>query len=696
MPLDAFLLPDATVSAGGWVPTGAASIHLAIDDPDGADDDNTTYAQGSSPTGDAFIVSVGPMTDAVAINSVIALVRVNNAGSGSGQEVRFGLRIGSTNYLTAYTGVSSSSYTTLSNTWTTNPATSAPWTKPQLDDVQVYVETRDTVAAIDSVRVTSARLKVSYEPIAAGITDAREIATKYLIDHRQLRDTAEVVSRLYALDRGLMEDYSVVHMAMPHPQGRGAGMKQTDRWLGQKRKHVIDPNSMTVTSTLYGRRGYLFTHVDGLESRRSSSPTEDGVMVMGTGGARVYERASHAWGPDPGSGLVVQIGHNTRPIFLNGTLLENFAGNGFAHSSAKDGSGSIGVGKVVATGTGVNGSSFTAEAGPPEPYFDPSVSNYAYKWVAGTPHTTDQVATWPTTPSYTANSKVRVWFYYSNGGTGNGSRLRWRLQRGVDGLYWNDGTSTWAAGPIDNIVALSATRIQFLSKRIDVGSNATTLTFSALQTGGIGTDGRIDRLYHLQGEENYWATSPVVTDASLYSRAIQKFKIAHSNAQPVLRNAGFTLLIDITWIWDAADMIAYGGFPRIFDQTYDSNNYWRAYWNSGGGGHLDFECKVAGSLVVATFLLSPVKGASDTLAFRATTAAGELWWPGVGLAPRTNSVFVNGVKGTDVVRSGDPTETSTDCYIGTDSVGNAVNASIRRLRISQEIYTDEEIARGIA
>jgi hypothetical protein len=205
-----------------------------------------------------------------------------------------------------------------------------------------------------------------------------------------------------------------------------------------------------------------------------------------------------------------------------------------------------------------------------------------------------------------------------------------------------------------------------------------------------GTAAREDFVYHVQSEGNYWATSPVVTDAAVYAREIQKHRVENNSGKRSLRNDRFTGFLDVETLWDAADMDAYGGFPLVFEARHDASNWWRAFYNSGVGSRLDFEARVAGTTFLTTVPWAPVAGTPYRLGFLATSALGEL-----GLPPRSFVAFVNGVPGVASTRTGDPTEAGTcDLYIGTDSLGNALNAHVRRIRFAPEVYTFEEIARG--
>lgn len=681
-----YLYPDGTTTAGAsWAPTGAASIHLAIDDTQGAPDDDTTYAQGSQVTWDYFICTLAPMVDVVEITQIKIVVRHAKAGgAGASQELDFGIRIGSTNYLNGSVSPGAA-YAENTKTWTTNPATSAAWTKPQLDDLSIVVGTQDTVKPTDSVRVTQVYVEVTYQPIPAGISPVREIASQRLRRYRRPLEEMSVEAGLEMLDLELMDDLSVSHPAGPNASGTGWGSTNWKRRLHQYREETIDLNRMTVSMRTRGRRGFLCTFWDSAESRRSSSAAEDGVARLTTGGTLTYERNSHQWIEDPGSRLVVQIGLNQKPIAYQGMNLDNFASNYLQHSNCSEGATS--VAGLTVSGTGVNGSAFAEEASPTQAVFDSSVSGYAYKFTKGTPVASTLQINWPNTANVPANTNMRFSVDHQGAAGAAQDELLWDIQRSSDGWYWNDSTAAWSAGAKFNTFGTAATRRRDSSKVIPVGAAIVQLGLRLYIANG-GTNGYVARVYHVQLEDNAWATSRVPTTASTYARAIQKYHITNTSGKRAINATCGTFMCQFIPEWAAADMNTYGGFPAFFDMTYDASNWIRLYYNSGAPNRLDFEIRASGTTYTATKPWTPVAGTTYKLAARWTSSAGEL-----GLTARTLSVFVDGVKGTDTTRAADPTESTVDLYIGGDSAGNAVNGFLSRILFSQEVYTDEEIAR---
>ncbi len=674
----AVLYPDGVVAAGSWGPVGAATSNAATDDPIGFPDGDATYTQGSNTTWDYLYMSLGPMTDAVEILSITAWSIYNNAGAGAFQEFDFGIRIGSTNYLNG-TLTPVAGYTTSSKTWTTNPATSAPWTKAQLDDLMIVAGTQDTSGSVDSVRVTSTYVTVEYQPIPAGISPAREIASHRLRLYRRPLEEMSVDVPLAMLDLELGDDFSVTHPAGPNSDGTGWGATNWKRRLHQLRSETIDLNNMTVSYTSRGRRAFLCTDWDTAFASRSSSAVEDGVARLGVGGTNTYTRASSMWVEDPGSRLVVLKAVNEKPMAYGGLLLESSATNLLTLSSNVDGS---------VAGLSLSGASgaVTSETASTQPLFDSSVTANNYKWTAGSPHSADLRATWAPTALLSANTITRVSIDYMDNGSVSGDRLHWRVRRS-DGMYWDDsGSGSWVVGATDNPLTLAPTRTRAISNRIDVGSGATRLTLSMVLLSG-GTAGRIARVYHAQIEDKAWATSRIVTTATPYTRALQTYSVTNTAGKRPISSTCGTYLAQVEPLFTAADALAGGTDLYLLDMTYDASNWFRVYYDVSAGNLL-FEIRAAGTTTTATKAWSPVRGTTYKIAARWTSSAGEL-----GLTARTHTIFIDGVKGTDATRAGDPSHSSADMYRGGNSAGAACNSSYTRHLLTQVVLSDAEVSR---
>jgi hypothetical protein len=681
-----YLRCDATVSTGSWGPVGGTNV-TAVADPVGAPDDNTSYVQGSNTTWDDIIYSMGPMIDAVEITEVKMFVRFNNAGAGAGQEIDYGIRIGSTNYLNG-TLSPTLAYADSTKSWLVNPATSALFTKAQLDDIQVIIRTQDTSGAVDSVRLTQTYLEVTYQPIPAGISPARQIGAHRLRMYRRPLEEMPIDVPLAMLDLELGDDLSVTHPAGPNDAGDGWGATNWKRRLHQLREESIDLNAMTVTYRTRGRRQFLCTDWDTAVTARSSSQVEDGVARLTVGGTVTHTRASNAWVDDPGSRLITLKAVNEKPYSYAGTtgygalLMESSATNYLVHSSA-----AAGATAVAALTVGLGSGTFAEESAPTQALFSADVSDYAYKFTAGSPHAADKRVTWPATASINANTDVRFSIDYMDTGTVAGDRLTYRIQRASDSNYWNDSTGAWGVGAVDNPLTLAATRTRAWSKVIDVGGSNTTLTVTLATLSG-GTAARVDRVYHVQLENLAWVTSHIVTGASTYTRALQTYTVTNTSGKRPLNSTGGTWMCRIVPHYTAADALATGTDLYFLDLTYDASNWFRIYYDVSAGNLL-FEIRAAGTTTTATKAWSPTRGTTYKLAGRWTSSAGEL-----DLTARTHSIFIDGVKGTDATRAADPTVSTSDLYRWGNSSGAAANGYVSRWLLTQAVYSDAEIARG--
>jgi hypothetical protein len=261
-----------------------------------------------------------------------------------------------------------------------------------------------------------------------------------------------------------------------------------------------------------------------------------------------------------------------------------------------------------------------------------------------------------------------------------GANYRWALARTVDGRFWNDTTLTWDVGSVYNSFTASTVLKRDRSKAIPIGAAATTVTFYVIQVAG-GTVLRVNRTYHVQLEPGTHPTSRIVTDAVMVTRAAQTYTIPNLPGARVFNNTSGSGMCRVRTSWNGADA---PDFPVLWETKFGAGNYWTVWWY-GATKLLYFTMAVGGVEYNATIPWLPIADTDYLLGWRWTSAAGEL-----GLAARTISIFVDGVKGIDSVRSGDPIEASTL------TLGAGWNGTIRRFLLTQEVYTDRQMASGVA
>ena len=122
---------------------------------------------------------------------------------------------------------------------------------------------------------------------------------------------------------------------------------------------------------------------------------------------------------------------------------------------------------------------------------------------------------------------------------------------------------------------------------------------------------------------------------------------------------------------------------------HDANNYAFVYYNSMDRKWY-FAQNVAGTPLITGVAHTPAAGTRYVIGVRCTGSRGEL-----GLAPYTASIFVNGVKGTDVVHAAAMTEAATSTFdIGSAAGTVPFRGRIRRRISRQIVLTDTEMARS--
>jgi hypothetical protein len=637
------LIPDSDVSNdAGWAAVGGGTFFSKIDDGP-THDGTSTVITGTSLAESRIRFGLTPMVDLLAVSKITLRFVVDNNGGGADHRSRAGVRIGTTDYMDpTWHSSSVGSFTTYDYDLPTNPATGASWTKADLDDLVLVLAVDDPSVGPDTSRITMACAVVTYAPLPAGISDAREKASHLIRERRFPRETVRMETTLRGLDLKLGDDVSFIHFAGPakpkvvpvgskddrDPADFGWRAEPWNRRLLRLRHRTTDLNRMTTKLEFDGRSGFLCTFWDSAESQRSSSPIEDGTARLTTGGAVTFTRPSKAWLEDPGSGLVTEYAVNQKPVTIGGLLLETASENLLVHSSGIDGTSVL----PAPTGAGVNGSSVTAETSPPSALFAQLVGAQAIKLTAGTPLAVDLVQPWPTTASVPSSTRVRFSVDHMDD---PGANFRWRLQRGVDGFYWNEATSSWGAAVTNNVFTASTTRVRDRSTVINVGSNATTLTLSCLQLAGP-PNGRANRIYHLQLEAKHFASSRIVTRGSTYTRAACVYKVENNSGSRAFNNSGGTFLCEFVPLYfDPGDPLP-GTLAHVFDVQHDANNRWRLYQDHAVTA-LTFAATVGGvtyGTANASFL--PARATTYRLACRWTSAAGEL-----GIPPRSLDVFVN-------------------------------------------------------
>lgn len=522
-----------------------------------------------------------------------------------------------------------------------------------------------------------------YDPIPLELERVRVLATMRLLARRQPRALVRINGPFLLADVEPMSLLPWSHRAAPSADGLGWGELEWQRRPTRPLALTIDPNKMTVSVVAEDVRRQLLMMYDEGRSFISGASIADGIgrVYVGT---RTYNRDSKAWVADPSNGEVRELGYDIEKISgdeFSGMLLEHQSGNQLLRSSFISGTTGLTI-----VGDGVNGSAVAGTAN--FPLFETAVTAFSLEILSGSPHAADLVVLWPTTGTIPADSLCRVSIDHKDDAT---AQLYWGVRRNFDNNYWNDATQAWQATVPNNVIPISTVTARFISSRIDLGANASTMTFFVFNLAG-GTAGRVNLAHHVQLEALPWATSRMVNDATGMTRLGETLTYTNNSGARNWPSTGWTVTFEFISQWTVADIT--GAFAPIivefFRVSHDANNYIRMYHSGVTPGFLEMEICVAGVSSFATAPISPVRGTPIRVGARLVSTSGEH-----GLAAYTSSVFVDGVKGTDAVAAGFPTEAanSTITVGGGGASLPPVSGVIRRWRVTQLVLSDTEIAR---
>jgi hypothetical protein len=559
-------------------------------------------------------------------------------------------------------------------------------------DLQIVIDVPSDNAAV--ARVSESAFFVDGTPAEVGV--GREIGTAYMrIVRRPVRFT-DLDVEPEILDVEIMDDVSLTHYAHPLTRILGyrdemgiwrPGLETWQRVLTQHREIQTDLNTFVSRISLRDRRWDLVTFYDSAESQRTLANIEDGVAILTWGGARVYTRPSLAWIEDPGSGLVVVLASNQRPIGLGGFQPESFSAQLLKRSSAVDGATDI-----TSTGDGT----LTAEASPPTPVFDEDVTPNAFLFTAGSPHTSDNIAEWPESASPPSNATLRLSVDHLDD---VGATLEWQMERTSDNEFFDDTSGDWDAANVWNELTVRTTKFRDKSLFKIPLDAADSVIFRMRQASG-GTSARLNRVYHVQLENNGvgHVTSRIVTDEFDRARELQLYEVQETG----FNNTHGTFFCEFVPFWNAVDMNVTANFPSFFEVQYIGDTFfrdgWLLYYNGTAENTLTFECRVDNVAYTVNIPFTPVAGTLYQVMVR--------WLPldvaAFGHLAGAISVFVGepgAIAAAHDVRPANPDKSPGEdnerhMYVGTSPVATSVNGVMRRIYFTQQIFSDAEIQAG--
>lgn len=503
-----------------------------------------------------------------------------------------------------------------------SPATGLPWTRAELSGLGLRLTwdpNAGTGAVLGgkSVDWHQCYVDVSY-------TAAANVSPASLAVLSRMANRYRTPPRIYKVDAPLrFLDYEIGDDVPVEDPRKGWGQKPWQRGRLRIIGMRLIPSKNCVALTLEDVRPQLTTcWIQGraLAAVDGTRAVGDGVAMLNPGSTVTVDRASPKYLDSPAgidfqdAGPVVRVLNNTWPADRFGTLIERTRQNELVRSSFVSG------GADLTESAGSGSIAYDTTVGE-QLFLDSTVTAQHLLMTAGSPHTVETRLTWPATPSLTANGfMVLSADYRCSSLTGNdGPGLR--LVRDGDGFYYNNATGLFQAGAIDNRLPESLTWKRFKSKVAGiVAGKVRTYTWSVSLPAG-GTAARTARIGHNQLEEGQWASSRIVTDASVVARAADA--IAFSNDA-----GGYKLWPNLrgTWrwayipLWSSADVAP--GTQFYFQQlTYDANNRWELYYEVGVG--FVFKARTGGVDVTAVMNVPIVAGTQYSIAARYTSAMAE-------------------------------------------------------------------------
>lgn len=582
---------------------------------------------------------------------------------------------------------------------------------------------------------------------ADALEQARDVASRRLWWQRQAVPivTAEVPLWV-ALDADVLTDIAVATPLGPSPSADGTGWKNArpDRRRLRLYSSTIDMDKLgaaTITASDMRDVSHIYQET-GLAIRASSLQRQG---VANDGGVRVFARGHTAWIVDPSSGAVVQIAAAAEKVAAGGLLLEdggrnyNLRSAFISSSSGLTSSGGSGVIAVIAT-----------DAAPPGGLlFDGAVTANSLSislTATGTSGANSRLVVIHPNFSVPFDQNVLMFNidHYDDIIPASSLGLGFGLTRTSDGFAWDVATNAWSStkGTVLNQIPVSTGAFARYSVAIANPTTSGGAVFTAGSSYNLAygfsptvTSTHLAHVFQAElvgsvvpsssfgsdpGIQPYFATSRIVTDTVVVDRTPDRL-VYFSAGYGILGPSVGTLRFKFCPLWNAADVrykntigattVGATALPMIlgYDVTMPifqcgvaatSAMMWAGAQFDAATSALQFIIAAStSSFVTATVPWSPVAGTTYKLTFRWTSPTeGEL-----GLPANTVSVFVNGVKGTDVVASSSALAAISFPFYWSNSQGmvntdvgqgfvRTPNANITSIESLAEARTDQEVA----
>jgi len=660
-------------------------------------DDDTTYITRSSPDtprNQGFTLGARPQIQTLSTVKAFVRGRSNNNYSASQQLNVFARRQGVDGSALVLTGLGTALGAYTEGNGTLPRPGGGTWTITDIMDstFELVVGISAWAGGVTEYRVTSAWIEIGFVGVPQKTGQVILRLSREVRMYRKGVGLFEIVGPSDKVcDPELLDFFQVSHRMMPAADGNGAGVKTWRRSLFVATRAEIDPVTDLGRVLAYDPRSFLTTFFESGHTNKSANAFGDGVMRLDAGCTRSYKRDSKAW-IESNDGYVDELGDDLYPYDRLGLLSENYSENNIRRSSFV--SGTTGLTMVNANGGGQG----TVVVDTAVLKFRSTITPNSIRITAlGSPQASDLGFT-INTETIPANTVGSISLDYQNT---SGGTLEFQITRNVDGWYYNPSTQAWQAGvstiTLPVVPDWHEPGKRYMLENVDVGGSSTGLVFHLIQLNGATAGGQMDNVAHMQFEPTPWVTSRIVTNGASVSRALQSLQVSNDDGKRAWFGQHGTAYIKLFSEFSAATMNAASGLPNYLTLVHpdDVGNYWKLFYNGVIGSRLDLEVKAGGgSPVVAHAPFSPVAWDQDGvwITIRWTSDQGEL-----DLLPYTVSVFVDGIKGTDVTLPGGlPTDAATSTlYIGGNDVDWAANAAMRGIWFTPRVHSDEEILRRV-
>jgi hypothetical protein len=685
------LYPDGTDSSTS-INVSSGTIHAALDDPANAPSE-AEYAISASSVGDGqFLLTMQDLPSlpgSLIINdfSVCTHARGDAVATGKSSRVwRNRIKIGAVDYYGSNnTTEEEDGAATFVSTWALNPATGLRWTVSDIASLKIGVDEENTYGGgVTRVAIYYIQHygRVNFDPVGGGLELARDVASRRLLVHRLGRFMLQVRAPMEFLDPEILSLIVVSHESMIDASGERLGLQRWARRPFRLLKSKVDLNNFTVTMWLRDlREGIgLRTFWDAARTTQATSYYSQGVPRLMNGGTRTFSRNCVANVEDSGSAAagarrVVQLtthvealdakGLRIFPAATNLILNSAFAEQLTGWTTASSGGGSV----SAVSGVGL---------------FDTEITDYACRLLTAA-SVGNASTVWQT---ITANSTTNWILSIEHKETASSSdKPRYRVKRLSDNLYWRNTTQTFAAYDAtlsENLMDVSLTYVRYESNPIPMTNGVQYLIEIERKTTGSAL---ATYVAHVQLETGKHPTGWIVTPSTgaLSTVADNLLITQPSLAKFIYPVSSGTLFFDVETAWTPSTS---AGHHVAFHVYYDASNEAMIWWDNGNA-RWSFHRMAGGVSTEATKTHSPVPGTRYRIAVRWTGAEGEL-----GLAPYTQDIFVDGVKGTSITAAAAPTPTaSSTVYIGQTSSGTSLLAGyLSNMIMTPLVLTDEEIA----